>query len=52
MPDSGRTQRGLAVLTEASPHRIDFGQSKSRTIAGTSSPRIAAAGRPSVTTVA
>ncbi len=52
MPDSGRTQRGLAVDTDAAPQRIDFGQSKSRTIAGISSARISAAGRPGVAMVA
>ncbi len=52
MPDSGRTQRGLAVDTDAAPQRIDFGQSNSATMRGIRSARMSFAARPAVTTVA
>src|SRR5437764_704002 len=42
MPCKGRTQRRLSVEVEASPQRIDLGQGKARTIAGTASARTAA----------
>ena len=46
MPDSGRTQRRLSVLSEAAPQRCDLGQGNARTIAGIASASTAAVARP------
>ena len=46
MPDSGRTQRRLSVLSEAAPQRCDLGQGKARTIAGIASASTAPVARP------
>ena len=43
---SGLTQRSDAVEVEAGPQRIDFGQGKLRTMAGTISAITSVVGRP------
>ena len=46
MPRNGRTQRSASGFAEAAPQRIDFGQGKARTIAGTISASASLVERP------
>ena len=46
IPRNGRTQRKASGRTEALPQRIDFGQGKARTIAGTISATASLVVRP------
>jgi hypothetical protein len=52
IPESGRTQRGLSVASEAAPQRIDLGHGNARTIAGIASASTSLTALPGFSTTA